>query len=104
MWVGRSAQRYKDVIHSSFFLSQEAARLKADTPETRRAFYTLVGDQWRFMLILEMKPVYNTGLYPPHVSTTCYAGEVVHSQQDEQTLPCLHRCYDGSDARGIFCP
>ena len=64
-WVGRFVQRYKDVIHSSFFLYQEAARLKADMPETRRAFYTLVGDQWKFMLILEMKSVYDTGLYPP---------------------------------------
>jgi len=42
-WVGRFVQRHKDVIHSRHFAYQEAARLKADTSETRRAFYSLVG-------------------------------------------------------------
>ena len=42
--VSRFIQRHKDVIHSRFFEYQEAARLKADTPETRRAFYNLVRD------------------------------------------------------------
>ena len=40
--VSRFVDRRRDAIHSRFFAYQEAARLKADTPETRRAFYHLV--------------------------------------------------------------
>jgi len=42
-WVSNFVRRRKDVLHSGFYAYQEAARVKADTPETRRAFYSLVG-------------------------------------------------------------
>ncbi|EIW67205.1 hypothetical protein TREMEDRAFT_69735 [Tremella mesenterica DSM 1558] len=52
-WVGRFVDRHKEVLTSRFYTYQELGRLKADKPETRRAFYTLVKD------------VYDTGLYAP---------------------------------------
>ena len=50
-WVSRFVGRHKDVIHSRFFAYQEAARLKADTPETRKAFYSLVGRSWTLYIL-----------------------------------------------------
>ena len=40
--VGCFVERHKDVTPPTFFAYQEAARLKANTPKTRRAFYSLV--------------------------------------------------------------
>ena len=64
-WVDRFVQRHRDIIHPNFFAYQEAVRLKADTPETRRAFYSLVHDLMELQADLQMKSVYNTHLYPP---------------------------------------
>ncbi|CAD6584754.1 MAG: hypothetical protein TREMPRED_003951 [Tremellales sp. Tagirdzhanova-0007] len=41
--VGCFVERHKDVTPPTFFAYQEAARLKANTPKTRRAFYSLSG-------------------------------------------------------------
>ena len=43
-WVGRSIRCHKDVINSRFFAYKETAHLKANTLETRRAFYSLICD------------------------------------------------------------
>ena len=40
-WVSRFIDRHSDRIHSRFFTYRELARLQADTPEIRQAFYTL---------------------------------------------------------------
>ena len=50
--VSRFAQCQKELIHLRFYAYQETARLKANIPETKRAFYTLVSDQWSIILIL----------------------------------------------------
>jgi len=42
-WSSTFNWRHKDELHSGFYAFQEAARLKANTPETRQAFYALVG-------------------------------------------------------------
>ena len=41
-WVGCFVQRHKEVTHLAFYGFQEAAHVKADTPETRRAIFALV--------------------------------------------------------------
>ena len=41
-WVGRFIQHHKEVIQLRFFAYHEAAHLKANTPKTWRAFYSLV--------------------------------------------------------------
>ena len=41
-WTSTFLDRHRDVISSRFYRIQEAARLKADTPSNRQAFYELV--------------------------------------------------------------
>ena len=41
-WAGRFIKRHKDVISSRFHAFRDISRLKADTPSTRDAWYTLV--------------------------------------------------------------
>lgn len=41
-WASTFTRRHSHQITSRFWAYQELARLKADTPETRRAFYKLV--------------------------------------------------------------
>ena len=41
-WVARFLERHSDKISSRYRTYRELGRLQADTPETRRAFYTLV--------------------------------------------------------------
>ena len=41
-WTSTFLRRHKDQVSSRFYKVQELARLKADTPETRKAFLTLV--------------------------------------------------------------
>ena len=48
-WTSTFLQRHKDRLSLRFYRIQEVARLNADTPETRRAFYSLVSlfQPWR---------------------------------------------------------
>ena len=41
-WTSSFLHRHKDRVSSRFYKIQELARLKADTPETRKVFLTLV--------------------------------------------------------------
>ena len=46
-WTSTFLRRHKDEVCSKFYRVQEVARLKADTPPNRQAFYSLVN---RFQL------------------------------------------------------
>ena len=41
-WTSTFLKRHKDEVSSKFYKVQEVARLKADTPTNRQAFYSLV--------------------------------------------------------------
>ena len=65
-WTSSFLNRHKDKVSSRFYRVQDLARIKADTPETRAAFLTLVSS---FMLRihihddLQVKEALDTGLY-----------------------------------------
>ena len=43
-WTTKFIQRHSNKLSSRFYRVQDAARIKADTPETREAFLSLVSD------------------------------------------------------------
>jgi hypothetical protein len=43
-WTSTFLKRHKDSVTSKYFERQEMARLKADIPETRQAFYKIVSN------------------------------------------------------------
>ncbi|EIW73228.1 hypothetical protein TREMEDRAFT_25048 [Tremella mesenterica DSM 1558] len=53
-WTSRFLLRHRDRLSSQYNTYQELSRLRADKPETRKAWYSLV------------KRVIDSGLYPPH--------------------------------------